>query len=299
MSSRRAWERLLGMFDRNAISCLVPTPQKNRSSVCIHVTSAVNDGTCFRTIKVVLLSYRRIQSLTISTPLIMCSQINESSPESATDFFILNACRAAADYVVTTGEILREEHDLNTDIQGQHAEDLAAWRRELGKTEPQPTTVVMTNSSELDFEHPLFLQEGRKRMIYTSESTYATLQRRRIDPSIDFLVSNAPSLQGLIHELQNQHKDASPCTISVEAGPTTSSTVYAGGDIEDGDMGSPDLLFLSEYRNSLRSTQILMDKPALDANVLSSSMTLASTYDDPEEDFIFHLYVKGLDPAGR
>lgn len=80
-------------------------------------------------------------------------RIAPDTPRSATDAFALGLSRARVDAIVTTGQILRDEPALTTDLADPR---LVAWRRErLGKSRP-PLVVVLSRGQGLDRSHPLF-----------------------------------------------------------------------------------------------------------------------------------------------
>jgi len=80
-------------------------------------------------------------------------RVGPETPPSATDAFVLGLTRARVDAIVTTGQILRDEPGLTTELGDP---GLVAWRRErLGKSE-SPLVVVLTRDESLDRSHPLF-----------------------------------------------------------------------------------------------------------------------------------------------
>ena len=80
-------------------------------------------------------------------------RIGPETPRSATDAFALGLTRARVDAIVTTGQILRDEPALTSDLRDPR---LVAWRRErLGKLQP-PLIVVLSRGPGLDRSHPLF-----------------------------------------------------------------------------------------------------------------------------------------------
>ena len=80
-------------------------------------------------------------------------RVGPETPRSATDAFALGLTRARVDAIVTTGQILRDEPALTSDLRDPR---LVAWRRErLGKARP-PLVVVLSRGQGLDRSHPLF-----------------------------------------------------------------------------------------------------------------------------------------------
>ena len=70
--------------------------------------------------------------------------LQEVSPKSDEDFFVLNLARARADAIITSGKVVRDEEGLTHALQGSLAEDLAKYREEyLGKTK-HPYSLIFT-----------------------------------------------------------------------------------------------------------------------------------------------------------
>lgn len=163
--------------------------------------------------------------------------INDSTPRSATDGFVLALARARADALVTTGRILREEPALThaaqsggTQEQSEGTEgDLAAWRREVhGRSQP-PITVVLTGGAALDLNHPA-LRGPQPRVIYTTESAANALAGEARSRGIEVVGDAAPSLRGLLSYLE---RDRGCRTLLVEAGARTSSELYRSPPVVD------------------------------------------------------------------
>lgn len=119
-------------------------------------------------------------------------RIGPACPRSATDSFVLELTRARADAIVTTGQILRDEPGLRTELEDP---ELVAWRRErLGKSEA-PLTVVL--SRRTDLEHPLLAAP-------------------------DAVVRHA----GLRETLAWLREERGATTVAIEAGPSTTRALY-------------------------------------------------------------------------
>jgi riboflavin biosynthesis pyrimidine reductase len=143
--------------------------------------------------------------------------IGEDAPASERDFFALQAARARADAIITTGRNLRAEPALTHDLQGAAAPGLTAWRRErLGKEQP-PILLVLTSGRDLPVDHPALHATGTP-LLFTSHAGAARLP----DTPIHVLSVAAPDIRAVIDHLR-----ASGCrTILVEAGPSTASALY-------------------------------------------------------------------------
>jgi riboflavin biosynthesis pyrimidine reductase len=148
--------------------------------------------------------------------------IGEGAPESERDRFVLQAARARADAIVTTGRILRAEpalrFDLLADPQPRWAPALAAWRREhLGKTEP-PMLLVLTSGRDLPLAHPALHGAGAP-LVFTSHEGARDLPETRLP----ILSVAEPDIRAAIAHL----RIACGCrTILIEAGPSTTAALY-------------------------------------------------------------------------
>ena len=148
--------------------------------------------------------------------------IGDGAPESERDLFVLQAARARADAIVTTGRILRAEPALQFDLQRapqpRWAPALAAWRREhLGKTEP-PLLLVLTSGSDLPLAHPA-LHGASTPLIFTSHQGARGLP----ETPLHVLSVDEPDIHAAIAHL----RIACGCqTILIEAGPSTTAALY-------------------------------------------------------------------------
>lgn len=93
-----------------------------------------------------------------SEPIVM--KINPSTPRSELDFFMLNAARAWADAVFTTGRILREEPGLNFELAGRGKRALGLWRArsagDRGQRSDYPALLILTSGRGLDLDQCVF-----------------------------------------------------------------------------------------------------------------------------------------------
>ncbi len=144
-------------------------------------------------------------------------KIGPSTPKSAWDFFALNLARARADAIVVTGKILRQEPTLRYSLAGEAAEGLAKWRvDDVGKSDP-PTLAILTSGRGLDPEHPA-LQGWARPVLYTTPEGAERLGS--ID--VEVVTHDAPTLQWTIEDLRRRGAS----TVSLEAGPSTTSALY-------------------------------------------------------------------------
>lgn len=156
--------------------------------------------------------------------LLFTLDINSETPPCHHDFFLLNLCRARADAIVTTGQILRREPELSHALQGpaEVPRALRSWReRYLGKITP-PVSLVITSGRGLDFEHPLFTGWTRP-LVYTSLEGHWTLESQAMSHGVEVAGVEQPSPAGAVELLRREFGAA---TILIEAGPSTSLQLY-------------------------------------------------------------------------
>ena len=164
-------------------------------------------------------------------------RIQHDTPRSEFDFFLLNAARARSDAILTTGRILREEPELQHEIQGtlEDVEALLGWREgALRKSEP-PFLIVLSSGRDLDPRHPAFAAITRP-VVYTAEERVAAL-RRSLPGEVMVVGDTAPSLR---RALAFARSELGAQAVSIEAGPSTALSLYD-------DPIQIDELWLSEY----------------------------------------------------
>jgi riboflavin biosynthesis pyrimidine reductase len=163
-------------------------------------------------------------------------RIGASSPHSATDAFVLDAARARADAIVTTGAILRAEPALVHTLSG----DAAAWRAErLGKSRP-PTIVVLTRRADLDLEHAVFTARTGDAIIATTPDAATALRSRAPRPETALRPGQAPRPEvaardrtGLRDVVTWLRAERGCGTVLVEAGVTSARTLYEAPCVVD------------------------------------------------------------------
>ncbi|KPK17220.1 MAG: hypothetical protein AMJ62_01785 [Myxococcales bacterium SG8_38] len=187
-------------------------------------------------------------------------RINEYSPKSDLDFLSLHIGRARADAIIITGKILRDEPTLSYDLHAdpRWGDALVSWReRRWGLFEP-PWLLILTESGDLDFGHPVFRSWARP-LIFTTDRT-AT--RKLAAAPCPVVSDEAPDIQRAIQHLQITRE--CEC-VSIEAGPSTIRSlykrpmrvkelllsVYLESSLDDRARGEP-LIELSEVRAMFR-----------------------------------------------
>ena len=151
-------------------------------------------------------------------------RIRPGTPRSETDFLVLNAARACADAVVTTGKILREEPEVSHALQGSPGavEALARWRRDVLRRDRPACSAVLTSGRELDLDHPL-LRSGHA-LLFVPEEAVDRLRADVGSREIEVVGSPSPDLRALVTWLREARGLR---TISIEAGPSTALELYA------------------------------------------------------------------------
>ena len=165
-------------------------------------------------------------------------KIGEHTPKSDHDFFVLNLARARADAIVTTGKTLRDEPRTRYDLQGPGAMPaaLAAWRRERTGRADAPWLLLLTRRGEIPLDHPA-LHGAPRPVVYTTRDAARALSARVRGSRIEVVGVDEPSARGAIAHLR---RDRGARVVSIEAGPSTSRTLYD-------DPLAIDELFLSVY----------------------------------------------------
>jgi riboflavin biosynthesis pyrimidine reductase len=150
-------------------------------------------------------------------------KVGSAAPQSASDFFLLQATRARAQAIVTTAEVLRAEPLLRHDLRGSHASALHAYRRAcLGHNDPVEV-VVLTRSGQLPLDHPAFHERARLRVLAAPDAVQSFASH--VAPSLRIEAWSANSVRDVIGKLRAEGLT----TISIEAGPRTAQALYENG----------------------------------------------------------------------
>ena len=145
-------------------------------------------------------------------------RINDATPVSACDGFVLALARARADAIVTTGAILRSEPNMTHDFD---VSGLRCWRDEVLGKRLAPRSVVLSRGRAIDFAHPIF--RTRKPLLYTGGGHDSELSERAAAADVELVTHPSPDLRNLIAHLRDERGAR---TISIEAGPSTAQTLY-------------------------------------------------------------------------
>jgi len=152
-------------------------------------------------------------------------RIGPQAPRSATDGFVLGLARARADIIVTTGRILRDEPGLVHEIASDPQLDLSAWRREHLLRSSLPEVAVLTSGRALDWNHPVF-SGGSRVSIFTGEDQSNALSIKAKERGVKLITDPEPTLEGLLAYLGTRDEVR---TVTLEVGPSTVASLYAGG----------------------------------------------------------------------
>jgi riboflavin biosynthesis pyrimidine reductase len=109
-----------------------------------------------------------------SSPLIALSGL---SPDSFTDWTLLNAGWAYADAVLTTGEILR--HEPNTTYVPY--QEMLDFRSKTLRKSGLPVNVVITASGKVSPSHPIIKSAEIETLVFTSSNGWATISSQLKD----------------------------------------------------------------------------------------------------------------------
>jgi len=150
-------------------------------------------------------------------------RITAQTPKSPHDAFLLSVSRARANFIVTTGRILREEPDLSHDYLGR--EDMrsafTSWRRDVVGMPDPAGILVLTSGKDLNVEHPIF-SGARPVTIYTSKEGANTMQKRGFR-GVDVVAADRPNIRNVIDFAVTK---CGAATVSIEAGPSTTPALY-------------------------------------------------------------------------
>lgn len=139
------------------------------------------------------------------------------APSCPTDQWVLDATRAWAEVVVTTGANLRAEPGLEIVVRDA---GLAAWRKELWPAAaPAPVPVVLTRGEALPLTHPVLTGSAS-----VAVATAPGQETHILDnvPRAEVMAGERMGVRALVEELG----DRGFSRIAIEAGPSTSSALY-------------------------------------------------------------------------
>ena len=184
-----------------------------------------------------------------------------SSPRSPIDWLLLQACRCAADYVVTSGENLRREAGLRVELDpslfaANHGDQQLERQHEspMPGPLPHPTPVLLTRGADLaSLRTQPFFHGPRPPLIFSRWPEAGCASANHPEHAATRTLSDV--LQELHRHHQQQQQDdlhgepTATTTISIEAGPSTVRALY-----EESSHPPPDVLVMTEYEPSDSST---------------------------------------------
>ncbi|MEM1414514.1 MAG: dihydrofolate reductase family protein [Myxococcota bacterium] len=159
-------------------------------------------------------------------------RINEHTPKSAEDFFVLNFSRSRADAILVSGKLLREEPETTFGLQGPAAPALAAYRNEGALRYDPPLLVVLTSGKGFDPKHVAFADgPGAPRpLVLTSPEAAEELAPKLAGTRIDVEALESLDTRRAVRWL----REARGCArVAIEAGPTASRQLYDAPGIVD------------------------------------------------------------------
>jgi riboflavin biosynthesis pyrimidine reductase len=116
----------------------------------------------------------------------------EVSGGSAPDRFLMGLLRATADAVLVGAGTLRSgsRHVWTPGhVHPPATAAYAAWRETVGPRSPQPTTVVVTASGQVDPEHPALHAPGVPVVLVTTTEGAIVLARMALPPTVELVVA--------------------------------------------------------------------------------------------------------------
>lgn len=161
------------------------------------------------------------------------------SGDNKQDQMVMGLLRACADAVIFGSSSLREDAGhvrIPSFISPQFAVEYEAMRRQLGKHEQYPISVIMTASGRIDLNEPTFHTPGLRTVIATTQHGYDVLHTQTIPSSTNVQVIEtqgnehgiAPEsvLQLLAHEYNVE-------IALYEGGPTLLASFFAARCIDE------------------------------------------------------------------
>lgn len=179
-------------------------------------------------------------------------RIGEQTPRSAVDFYLLNATRAWANVILTSGQILRDEPELSFALDGPNESSrraLATSRSE--RTGAAPRVGVLTSGSGLDESMAVWSRGGEFVLITDAEGARRSagwVERAGVELAELQPVGPREAVDWAREAVSDS---ADGGRVSVEFGGNSSADLYPAPS--GSTIGSPlvDMLLLSEYRGRL------------------------------------------------
>jgi riboflavin biosynthesis pyrimidine reductase len=112
------------------------------------------------------------------------------------------------------------------------AEAYAAWRRALGLDAPQPTSVIVSASGDIDPDHPGLSDPGVPVVIITTSRGATRLRAARLPGTIDVVVAGSDDRvepASIVDILRDHRLDVVVC----EGGPNLLGGLVEGGFVEE------------------------------------------------------------------
>ncbi len=155
-------------------------------------------------------------------------RIHPGSPASARDRLALGAARARADWILSTGRILRAEPELTHALHPEPALAFALerWRHDcVGRSRP-PRSAVLTRGANLDPKHPLFAAPEPALLLLPAGAAQRLTPALRARCEVAELA--APEVRAALDVLlaRAANPRAEDVTILIEAGPETAAALY-------------------------------------------------------------------------
>ena len=152
-------------------------------------------------------------------------RVGPHAPQSETDGFALALARARADVIVTTGQILRDEPELQHEIGSASGMNLSAWRRERLGRPAAPLIAVLTSGRSVDWSHPVFSGPSRV-LLFTRDDQVGRLSEEARSRDVEVIGEPEPSLASLLDRLS---ASSAIRTVALEVGPRSMASLSPVG----------------------------------------------------------------------
>jgi riboflavin biosynthesis pyrimidine reductase len=133
-----------------------------------------------------------------------------SIKEQEADWRLLNASRAFADAVLLTGQIIRDEVDVDCSVKYQ---DLIEMRRTMGKRGDHPIHCILSRTGDIPLDRPLFNNPNLDIWIFTSQEGIVSLKIKigNVKANVSFyMVDNSiAEMLSILHSNGIHHLDVS------------------------------------------------------------------------------------------
>lgn len=202
-------------------------------------------------------------------------KIDDGTPSSDTDSFVVHLARARADAIFTTGANLRAEPELQFDLRGPGSSALMRWRIDIHHLMP-PSALVLTSGRDFDPMHPALKGPAHVALCVPAEVADDIRQSLK---SFKWTKVHGMESTDAVKAIEWLRATRDAKSISIEAGPSTALPLYEHG---------VDQLLLSRYTGDLDEGLVAGD--FFDDAWLDEHMVRASTTTVDADGWIFERW---------